>query len=872
MQVKTSYRQAGAIAVAVVLAALTLFSVATAQRRRGDYLSNELRKQVEALKKDAKREKTSLANLKERKKVMFDWINAFSLTGRPAPVNAPLFMRSAAEPIQGTDQDRERYTRGGGLASMDDVIAEYSLKDDQPGAVGEFTMKSDGTYKARSWATFEQTFTVGALPLKDGGAFILAREQIGDHGEQQVSDPAADNYVSAHSSNPRVKLEPTGIPLFGMHGGFRGAVPMPAYRVTGGDLKKGETVTFVFGDRSGGSRGLLIQTFQSEEVLHPIYVDLDGSGLFLTAKWDTYRVRGTHVVNVRGIAPSVVKTAEPFDLSVRSEDLWYNRSTEGVPAYEISLDGSKVGSLPAGADGLSFVRNLSLDRPGTYRFEIKSADGRITALSNPVWVQDDPSQRLYWGETHIHTGYAEGQGSVDGLYQYARDDAQLDFVGFSEHDIWLDDAEWETMRAAVKRYSEPGKFVSFLSYEWTQSRYSGGHHNVFFRRPDGDRVAAQDYPFLTRLYAGLRSLYDTDDVLIVPHAHQAGDWRLNDPEMERLVEIQSTHGTFEWFGNYYLRNGHQVGFLAASDNHRAQPGYSGTRNHENRTQFGGLAAVWAPEKTNDAVFDNLRARHAYATAPADRIIVDFNVNETPMGERLRPTDTRRLTAKAMGTAPITEVAIIKNGDVVYSKRPAAAPLKSKSFVEVSFDSSTEPVIRDNPRGNRPWKGSLTVKGASLVSARPTNFLNIHFEKAEVDTANPNRVNFYMVTRGRADKILLELDGASRSTGITVELEKTTEMGGAPPMLRPSADLPKLTVNLPFSDLKDGRSFQQWPVDQAWDRIAVEVINPNASMDFDLDYSDTGKHRDGDYYYVRVSQLNGAQAWSSPIWVGGEAPR
>ena len=45
--------------------------------------------------------------------------------------------------------------------------------------------------------------------------------------------------------------------------------------------------------------------------------------------------------------------------------------------------------------------------------------------------------------------------------------------------------------------------------------------------------------------------FDTEDVLIVPHAHQAGDWRLSDPEMERLIEIQSTHGTFEWFGNYY---------------------------------------------------------------------------------------------------------------------------------------------------------------------------------------------------------------------------------------------------------------------------------------------------------------------------------
>jgi hypothetical protein len=29
---------------------------------------------------------------------------------------------------------------------------------------------------------------------------------------------------------------------------------------------------------------------------------------------------------------------------------------------------------------------------------------------------------------------------------------------------------------------------------------------------------------------------------------------------------------------------------------------------------------------------------------------------------------------------------------------------------------------------------------------------------------------------------------------------------------------------------------------------------------------------GDNYYVRVTQLDGAMAWSSPIWVGGYASR
>jgi hypothetical protein len=29
---------------------------------------------------------------------------------------------------------------------------------------------------------------------------------------------------------------------------------------------------------------------------------------------------------------------------------------------------------------------------------------------------------------------------------------------------------------------------------------------------------------------------------------------------------------------------------------------------------------------------------------------------------------------------------------------------------------------------------------------------------------------------------------------------------------------------------------------------------------------------GDYYFVRVKQVDDAMAWSSPIWVGGFEPR
>ena len=79
-------------------------------------------------------------------------------------------------------------------------------------------------------------------------------------------------------------------------------------------------------------------------------------------------------------------------------------------------------------------------------------------------------------------------------------------------------------------------------------------------------------PNLAALYQGLRERYDPNDILIIPQAHQPGDCRNSDTDMQTLVEIMSMHGTFEWFGNYYLRNGHQVGSVAASDDHRIHPG------------------------------------------------------------------------------------------------------------------------------------------------------------------------------------------------------------------------------------------------------------------------------------------------------------
>ena len=76
---------------------------------------------------------------------------------------------------------------------------------------------------------------------------------------------------------------------------------------------------------------------------------------------------------------------------------------------------------------------------------------------------------------------------------------------------------------------------------------------MFFRAPDRKRVPQQEAPLLPDLYRGLAAANRPDDVLVIPHAHEAGDWTRSDPDLERLVEIYSMHGSFEFFGNLYLK-------------------------------------------------------------------------------------------------------------------------------------------------------------------------------------------------------------------------------------------------------------------------------------------------------------------------------
>ena len=55
-----------------------------------------------------------------------------------------------------------------------------------------------------------------------------------------------------------------------------------------------------------------------------------------------------------------------------------------------------------------------------------------------------------------------------------------------------------------------------------------------------------------------------------------------------------------------------------------------------------------------------------------------------------------------------------------------------------------------------------------------------------------------------------------------------------------------------------------------DAIRLQTIDPEGSLDQTFRFTDLESPGQGDYYYVRVTQLDGGRAWSSPFWVGEKA--
>jgi hypothetical protein len=689
-----------------------------------------------------------------------------------------------------------------------------------------------------------------------------------DMAKPQFKDPAAANYTTVEASNGAV-LEYWVDRL-----NIRPWVNTLLIRVGRGYLRAGDTITVRFGDRRSGSPGLRLQTNCEERFELKIFVDAFATYEFTELPSSPgFALLAGPAASWKAIWPSLAVRGEPFRLALVAEDMWGN-PTDDAEATLVLKPSRDLRGLPQtvaikrGCLPLVLHKVVS-DAAGDLELRITSDRGDELCRANPMRVAEAAPLRRYWGDLHGQSGETVGTNPARSYFSYARDKAFIDIVGHQGNDFQITDEFWAELNRLTKEFDAPGRFVAIPGYEWSGNTGMGGDRNVFYRR-EGRPIHRSSH-ILTEGQTSARARYTAHDLFealngedAVVIAHVGGRYAdirfAHDGKLERAVEVHSTWGTFEWLLHDAFEKGYRVGVVCHSDDHKGRQG--ATRPGASTFgAIGGLTCYLMPELTRDAVFAALRARRHYGTTGArlyldargsfehpvtgfsdDPLLGDVRENQTRealMGDIIRPGGVpMKLSAEAVGTAPIERLDVHHGTRVVKTVRPYTAANLGRR-VRVLWEGAE---YRGRGRETR-WQGKLTLSGNRIARYAAVNFLNPEFKVREL--APGTALGWTSVTTGNRAGIDLWLDEAQRGT-LAIE---TNIVSG-------QVDLTTLadgTVAFDGGGLGRRLSVYRLP-ETDWSRqLSVEhTVTFPGGTDCPV--------------YVRVTQADGHQAWSSPIYL------
>ncbi len=747
----------------------------------------------------------------------------------------------------------------------------------QPGAYFPPEYKLQGTVRLLTPPVVEMgqrtrvrvEYTLGAMPVEPGMAVEIWKHFTSDVEEFQVKDPGAPAYFGVRTSAAGISAST----VFYTNWEQRNNPPVFPYRkcagfqIERGSLRQGDKLTFDL----GGPQGVRMQYY--EENLFNFRVAITKKGVPVGYGGDAIlRVTGGPLKKLRAQAPSVVKAGEPFVVEVIPEDEWVSLA-KNAAGLRLKLSGPGVegGTFRYEPNLLHHVaRDVKAAGEGVLRIAVESADGALKTVTNPVWVQKDPLFRPYYGELHQHTYLADGRGVFDELYLYGRRVGLLDFGAVTPHHMPLSVSgpqlaipekfprdNWPELQRVTKTMNGWEGFVSLLGYEYSVGTQAGGHHNVFFNADKAKSTMELDP---ANPMAPIGKMLETVKmakvpVLVIPHIGGGPpDWsHPDDPRIERLFEVASVHGVFEESWQRHLSHGLRHGAIAAGDTHTTSMGtaYPGLI-YVNQN---GLAGVWSYGKNRRDIWDGLYAKRTFATTGNQRILLDFHVNGEPMGgETSSAMHTEaRIQAKVSGTAPLVKVEIVKNGRIVHAIRPARAAAGTIARI-VWGDNLYQ---RRAATGLR--KGEMRATGGRLRLIRAVN-LDQGFE--HVSQAGDAIAWETAAVSGDRDGAMVDLSEAS---GEIVFRQFDEDVLGPVEFRVPVDKLKRDGAALAAQATRATHPYMKSMGVTPEFKLECEMIRADAPLDAEVAFQHREALRPGDYYYLRVEQLDTNKAWASPVW-------
>ncbi len=348
----------------------------------------------------------------------------------------------------------------------------------------------------------------------------------------------------------------------------------------------------------------------------------------------------------------------------------------------------------------------------------------------------------YWGDVHGHSELSDGKGGPDDYFIHARDVARLDFAILTDHDFgngrpdWsMPQETWTLIQDTADEFNADGRFVAIGGYEWTsQAKYWSGftngpserlfpgdprfynHKNVYFPDRVEHLFSAKDPAFnhpnaLAESVGRHGGLIHNNHPLSFGNSESRDQWQYAPKHSRVITNTEMGPDISHHKGRTYqlnwerdlrgiLNRGCRTGFVGGTDTHEGKPA--------------ARTAVLATDLTRAGIFDALRHRRNYAISHA-RIGLDFRIDGHFMGEEIDVTGKPRIVVGVRGTAPIGEIVLVRNGDVIHTLRPQRQNAGFE-YVDETFAGPGYYYVRvtqtdTDPHGNpsRAWSSPIWAR-------------------------------------------------------------------------------------------------------------------------------------------------------------------
>ncbi|OGS20665.1 MAG: hypothetical protein A2252_00780 [Elusimicrobia bacterium RIFOXYA2_FULL_39_19] len=500
---------------------------------------------------------------------------------------------------------------------------------------------------------------------------------------------------------------------------------------------------------------------------------------------------------------------------------------------------------------------------------------------------------VYWGDFHKHMSDLKNSDKIMESIKYTLDVYPVlcyPFKWFNKNGVETYESTgllsnsakyWEKVKQIVKKYHKPGKFITFLGYEWPGNRTRWGDHNVIYFNENNPLDASWE---LNDLYNNLRSR----KAIAIPHhvgykvGNRGKDWELFDWELSPIAEIYSVHGSSEavdapirlWSnqdmspitsgGTYVdaLNAGCIVGAIGSND-------YDGLPGSWNT----GLAGILSENLSRESIWKALKERRTYAVT-GDKIKLFYSVNGNPMGSVISEKEKLEAKVKIECSQALDRIELIHNGVVAetYCHRGTWERKRQKKGIykilnEFGWGLSGDYGFKDS---EIQWNGRIEVLNGRLLGVEP-RFVNIG---QWVKLTGKNSCTFKMISNRKTllraiQGLILEVEG-SETTSFKIDVNSRKiifalkEIENETKLFHYDNNIAqgfKKYFNVEKSELKNPDTFFHNA-----EKVKIGQAYPESAYIKEVVFKNLPVNKGRNYYYIRASQIDGQMAWSSPVWM------